>query len=85
MEPNLYTKKLARLLVRYSVEVKEKEKVSIVGSTACEPLLKEIYKEVLQAGAFPRVHIEFQDREYLFFTLAKDFQIDYTDPKGEPG
>ena len=80
MEPNLYIKKLARLLVNYSVEVKEKDKVSITGGTFSEPLLKEIYKEALRAGAHPRVHIEFQDMQYLLYTLAKDFQIDYTDP-----
>ena len=80
MEDNLYIKKLARLLVSYSAAVKEKEKISITGGTISEPLLKEIYKEVLRAGAHPRVHMEFQDKQYLFFTRAKDFQIDYTDP-----
>lgn len=80
MEPNLYIQKLARLLVQYSVEVKEKEEISIFGTTNAESLLKEIYKEVLRAGAFPRVHMQFEDQEYLLYTLAKDFQIDYTDP-----
>lgn len=80
MEPNLYIKKLARLLVHYSVEVKEKELIGISGTTAAEPLLKEIYKEVLRAGAYPRVQIDFEDREYLFYALAQDFQIDYLDP-----
>lgn len=80
MEANLYITKLARLLVNYSVGVKEKEKVSITGGTISEPLLKEIYTEVLRAGAYPRVHMEFHDKQYLFFTRAKDFQIDYTDP-----
>lgn len=80
MEPNLYIKKLAHLLVHYSVEVKEKELIGISGTTASEPLVKEIYKEVLRAGAYPRVDINFEDQEYLFYTLAQDFQIDYTDP-----
>ena len=80
MKPDPRIIKLAKLLVQYSVEEKEKEKVSISGTTASEPLLREIYREVLRAGAHPRVHIQFQDQEYIFYTLAKDFQIDYTDP-----
>jgi len=72
--------KLAYLLVHYSVEVKEKQKIRIGGSTASEPLVKEIYKAVLQAGAFPRVNIQFQDQEYLFYKWCKDFHLDYTDP-----
>ena len=43
-------KKLACLLVEYSIEVKEKHKVSITGSTASESLLREIYGEVLMAA-----------------------------------
>ncbi len=60
--------------------VKEKEKVSITGSTASEPLLREIYQEVLRAGAYTSLHIEFEDRQFLFYKLAKDFQIEHTDP-----
>ena len=80
MQPDFRLTKLARLLVNYSVELKEKHKVTISGTTASEPLLREIYKEVLRAGGHPRVHFVFQDQEYLFYKLAKDFQLDYTDP-----
>lgn len=72
--------KLAQLLVEYSVQVEEKHKVSISGSTASEPLIREIYKVVLQKGGFPKVHLEFQDQNYLFYKLARDFQVDYSDP-----
>ena len=80
MKPDIRLTKLARLLVHYSVEVKENEKVIISGSTASEPLLREIYIQVLQAGAHPKVHIQFQDQEYLFYLHARDFQLDYLDP-----
>ena len=72
--------KLARLLVAYSVEIKEKQKVIISGTTASESLIREIYKETLLAGAYPRVKIGFQEQEYLFYSLAQDHQIQYTDP-----
>lgn len=73
-------KKLARLLVNYSLAVKKDDKVSISGTTAAEPLLCEIYKEVLLSGGHPRVHMRFQGQSYQFLKLAQDFQIDYVDP-----
>ena len=47
MKPDNRITKLAQVLVKYSLGVKEREKVSIVGSTASEPLLREIYQELL--------------------------------------
>lgn len=80
MKPDPRITKLAQILVQYSIEVKEKEKVIIYGSTASECLLREIYQEVLRSGAHPSLRIEFQDQQYLFYKFAKDFQIEYTDP-----
>jgi len=80
VKPDIRLTKLASLLVNYSVEVKETEKIIIGGTTASEPLLKEIYQETLRAGAHSRVHIQFQDQDYLFYSLAQDFQIEFNDP-----
>ncbi len=80
MKSDFRITKLAKLLVQYSVEVKQNDKVNINGSTASEPLIREIYREVLRSGAHPNVHMQFEDQNYLFFSLAKDFQIEYTNP-----
>ena len=64
MKPDERFTKLARLLVNYSVEIKAKEKVTISGTIVSESLLREVYLEVLRAGAHPRVHIQFEDQEY---------------------
>jgi aminopeptidase len=80
MKPDNRVAKHAKLLVHYSVGVREKEKVSIMGSTASESLLREIYKEVLRCGAHPRVTMQFTDQEYFFYHLSKDYQLEYTDP-----
>lgn len=80
MKPDIRITKLAKILVHYSIGVKEREKVIILGCTASEPLLKEVYKEVLLSGGHPTLHMEFEDRQYFFYKLAKDFQIEYTDP-----
>jgi aminopeptidase len=80
MNPDPRITKLARLLVQYSVEIKEKEKVSILGSTSSLSLVRELYQEVLRAGAHPQIHLTFEDQSYLFYKLAKDFQLEYTNP-----
>jgi aminopeptidase len=80
MKPDIRINRLARILVAYSVGVKEGENISISGTTASEPLLREIFREVLLAGAHPRTHLRFPDQEYLFYSLAGDRQIDYLNP-----
>ena len=80
MKSDIRLTKLAKLLVHYSVNVQDNEKVSISGTTESEPLLREIYKEVLLTGAHPKIHMEFEDQKYIFFSLAKDHQLDYVDP-----
>ncbi len=80
MNPDPRITKLAQVLVQYSLEIKEHEKVYINGSTASESLLRELYKEVLRAGGHPRINIGFEDQQYLFYSLAKDFQLEYSDP-----
>jgi len=73
-------KKLAHLLVNYSTEVKKDERVMINGTVAAEPLLRELYREVLEAGAHPIVRIVFEDQEYVFYKHAAEHQIDFLDP-----
>ncbi|MEE8472700.1 MAG: aminopeptidase [Dehalococcoidia bacterium] len=72
--------RLAQVLVRYSLGIKERDKVSIAAFTGTEPLVREIYEEVLRAGAHPTLHIDLEGRQYLFYKVAQDFQIEYTDP-----
>lgn len=80
MRPDPRVAKLARLLVEYSTEVKERDAVIIQGSIAAEPLLREIYREVLCQGAHPHLRIELEDQGYLFFSHAEGHQIDYQSP-----
>ena len=47
--------KLADMLVNYSVSVQPDEKVEIRSSTQSEPLLREVYKQVLIAGGHPLI------------------------------
>jgi len=67
--------KLAQVLVDYSVAVSTSDRVVINGSTIAEPLLKEIYVKVLEAGGHPLMMLSLPDTEELFFHYASDEQI----------
>ena len=74
------TRKLARLLVRYSTEVQKGDKVLIGGSTQSEPLVREVLREVVEAGGHPLVRLTFEDQERVFYAHAAEHQLDYEDP-----
>ncbi len=69
--------KLAQLLVNYSVGVRTGDRVLIGGDTLAEPLLKEIYAEVLRAGGHPLVMVGLPGMDELFFRYASDEQLKY--------
>lgn len=70
---------LAKLCVQYSVDVKPKEKVLIQGNTVAFPLIKELYRECLLAGAYPTI-IPSLDVEYIFLKYAKEHQLRFVPP-----
>lgn len=71
--------KLAKLCVKYSVDVKPKEIVVIQGSDAAFPLIHELYKECLLAGAHPQIMAN-MDVQYTFYTHAKEHQLKFVSP-----
>ena len=51
--PNQRVTNLAKVLVNYSTEVREKDLVAIIGRPTATPLIREIYREVLRCGGYP--------------------------------
>ena len=70
-------RKLAELLVDYSVAVKPGDKVAIEGDIGAEPLLKEIYVRVLRAGGYPFLLMQPDGIMELLFKHAADDQLKY--------
>jgi aminopeptidase len=64
--------KLAELVVQYSLEVKKGQMVAIQGSTEAVPLIKELYAEVLRAGAYPEVVMQFPGQEYVHVSQSSE-------------
>jgi aminopeptidase len=73
-------KKLANLLVAYCIEAKKNEVVEISANSNALPLVEEVYAEVMQVGAFPRVVLGFEKQKEFFYTYANSSQLKYISP-----
>lgn len=72
--------KYAGLLVNYSLELKKGERVFISSTHLADPLLIEVYKSALDAGAHPFIDLALRDQEKSFYELAQDHQLDFVSP-----
>jgi len=69
---------LAKILVHYSADVKENEKVMIRGfplHPTAAPLIAEIYREVLKAGGLPHVSVDIEGVDNILLKEASDHQL----------
>jgi aminopeptidase len=73
-------RKLARVLVDYSVEAGEGEQVLVAGGAAAEPLIKEVYTRLLHVGAIPIPQVALPGIQELFFEHARDLHYEKTPP-----
>lgn len=76
MPTDLRTQKLAKLIVNYSVCVKEGENVVISGSTEAHEFILALYKEVILKGAHPLLRVNIPETTPFFYKHAKKHQIE---------
>ncbi len=69
--------KLADVLVNYSAAVQPGDRVIIQASATAEPLIEQVYAQVLQAGGHPMVQARLPGLGRLFFQYASDKQLSY--------
>ncbi len=72
--------KLANVLVNYSVSIKANQLVRISGSSVAEPLIIELYKAVINAGAHPVVYMTPDELMEIKYKYANDEQLKYISP-----
>jgi aminopeptidase len=72
--------RLASILVTYSLEVKERELVLIEGASLATPLIRELYRQVLRAGAHPLTRLAIDGAGELRLALGSDDQLDWLSP-----
>jgi aminopeptidase len=73
---DIRTKKLAQLVVKYSVFVKRGENVIISGSTEAEEFIKVLYEEIIKAGGYPILRLSLPGLTYFFYKYAQKHQLE---------
>jgi aminopeptidase len=81
-------KNLAKTLVHYCTEVKEKEQVMILAQPPATPLVGEVYREALKCGAYPYLlpladpfpAPGYEGLAEILYSEASDDQLQHIDP-----
>jgi aminopeptidase len=73
-------RRLAEVVVNYSTEVKEGDVLMIQGPELAEPLIVEIVRAALAAGAIPHVRASVQGVDEAYLAAASDAQLDHLPP-----
>ena len=72
--------KLANVLVNYSTRLQPGEKVGILGPMAAEPLMVEIYRYALRAGALPELLFRSDRAAEILLREGNDEQVQFVSP-----
>ncbi|CAN5647401.1 aminopeptidase [soil metagenome] len=72
--------KWSRALTSYSVDVQPGQTVAIQGGTASEPLLRSLYKEVVQRGGLPVMLPLLSGLNADLLKIGNDQQLEYITP-----
>ncbi len=69
--------KLADLLVNYSLDLAPGKTVRIDGGTVATPLITEIYRAALHAGAHPRTRVDVEGLDVIAVSKSSDEQLTF--------
>lgn len=69
--------RMAKVLVNYSIGVKPGERMAIRAPMIAAPLVREIYREAIRAGAFPETFIGVPGLDEILFKEGSDEQLKY--------
>jgi aminopeptidase len=83
---DIRVQKFAKVLVEHSARIVPGDRVFLEGTTAAEPLLRELYIQILEKGGHPQVMMSIPgtmpfSQDEMILTYAKsDAQLDYVPP-----
>ncbi len=72
--------KYANLLVKYCLEIKRGDQLYVNTTTLAEPLVREVYRVAIAAGAHVDVNMEFREQTRIFYKEAKGKQLERVAP-----
>lgn len=78
MDPRV--KKLAQVLVHYSLKIKKGDLFKIQGEITTLPLIEAAYEEAIKVGAFPYVQIKLPNCEETYYRHGTDEQLSFISP-----
>src|SRR3989304_5800445 len=67
--------KRAKVLVHYSLRIRRGDLFRISGSALAAPLIREVYREALAAGAHPFVRVTVDGLEEIYLKTAAEEQL----------
>lgn len=73
-------KKYADLLVNYCLELKPGESLFVRTTTLAEPLVREVYRAAIKAGANVEVDMSFREKGRIFLEEASADQLNHISP-----
>ncbi len=73
-------RKYADLLVRYCLDIKEGERLYVVSTTLAEPLVREVWRSALRAGAIVEVDLAFREKGRIFLQEAGEHAMRHISP-----
>ncbi|HNP73244.1 MAG TPA: aminopeptidase [Kouleothrix sp.] len=73
--PDPRVAKLARVLVRYSLGLKEGQLFQINADAVAAPLVRELYRETLEVGALPLLRLTVSGIDEIFYAHASEKQL----------
>jgi aminopeptidase len=80
---DLRVQKYAKILVEHSARVGPGDRILIEGTTAAEPLLRELFRQILERGGIPHPMVYLPgmmpfSQDDLYLRYATDTQLDFT-------
>jgi aminopeptidase len=72
--------RLGRLIVDYSLELREAKTLRVDGFTVASPLALALYRAALDAGAFPYTSLQFDELQEILVADGSDEQLAYISP-----
>lgn len=80
---DLRVQKYAKILVEHSARVAPGDRILIEGTTAAEPLLRELFSQILERGGIPHPMVYLPgmmpfSQDDLYLKYARDTQLDVT-------
>ncbi|MFX1496257.1 MAG: aminopeptidase [Promethearchaeota archaeon] len=76
---NPYCEKLAKLAIKYSINVEKGKRIVILGPVLAKELFLALQIEILKAGGHPFLIPQLEGEDELFFKYATDDQLGYFD------